>query len=361
MRINLIRILIFIVFYITFDLLFSNFILKKNYFSCYNDTNSNFYSLYSNCSSYERYAGEDFKVITDENGFRTSGKKKDFKKENIVFLGDSQVYGVGLDYKNTFVGQIENYLSKYNIYNLGVSSYSPLVYKYQLKSFIKKNFKINKIILVLDIGDLHEDTYRWKEIKINSNEHIPILNEKKADKKVIKKLKKFKSENFKGTKIISYHVRSFLRKIKNKKNKENINFQKQIKKTFIGEFTYTKKDNLGKEWHGAKFDVLLQTIKSNLKEISNLSKSINSEFYIVILPWPETLAYGQKEFNWEKYNENLCTEIRCTKLINLFPMFNKLKKNNENWKNMFFLKYDFHPNQLGSLLISEEILKVLNI
>ena len=64
----------------------------------------------------------------------------------LIFFGDSFTYGMGLDYKKTFVGLIENSQKDYKILNFGVPGYSPSVFSYQLKKTIKglKEFDIRK-------------------------------------------------------------------------------------------------------------------------------------------------------------------------------------------------------------------------
>ena len=126
----------FILFFIT-DIFFSNFILKKDYFSCYK-TSENFYYLRNNSNAYERYASNSYKVITNNFGMRVLGKKiSNDNKNNFFFVGDSQVYGIGLEYEDTFVGMLEKNYEGLNFYNLAVSSYSPTVYLYQINKFIK--------------------------------------------------------------------------------------------------------------------------------------------------------------------------------------------------------------------------------
>ena len=60
--------------------------------------------------------------------FRFSGKKKDPQKKNIIFLGDSFTYGMGLSYEKTFAGILEQKNENFNFYNFGVAGYSPTVY-----------------------------------------------------------------------------------------------------------------------------------------------------------------------------------------------------------------------------------------
>ena len=136
---KIIYIIIYLVFFLAGDFLFSNFVYKKKFqHNCYQNM-KNFFQLQKNCYAKEKWVRnvKSYDVYTDENGFRFSGKKKEKEKENEVkiaaFLGDSFTYGMGLDYKKTFVGLIENKKKEFNILNLGVPGYSPTVFNYQLK------------------------------------------------------------------------------------------------------------------------------------------------------------------------------------------------------------------------------------
>ena len=62
----------------------------------------------------------------------------------------------------------------------------------------------------------------------------------------------------------------------------------------------------------------LSKIKKNLNEMQTLAKKFSSEFYIVIYPWAETLEYGQKQFNWSEFGNDLCSIKEC-KLIDAIP------------------------------------------
>jgi len=159
-----INFIIFVILFIICDLIFSNFIYKETFrYACYK-YEINFYSLQPNCVAIEKHepSKRNFKVLTDINGYRFLGNKKDNNiKKKIVFLGDSQAYGLGLEYEDSFVGKFEKNLNDYKILNLGVPSYSPTVYNYQLKVMTRK-ITPNKIILILDIGDLYQESFRWE-------------------------------------------------------------------------------------------------------------------------------------------------------------------------------------------------------
>ena len=80
-----------------------------------------------------------------------------------------------------------------------------------------------------------------------------------------------------------------------------------------------------KFWSKNNFKVGINNIKTNIKEISEMANIINSEFYIVIYPWPETLEYGEKYFNWQEFAIKVCKLSNCSKLINSFPHFQYLE------------------------------------
>ena len=97
----------------------------------------------------------------------------------------------------------------------------------------------------------------------------------------------------------------------------------------------------------------------NLHEISALSANLNSELYIVIFPWAETLQYGQNSFNWENYVIQVCDDINCTKLINLFPKFRELKNSSINWRQELYLTDDIHLNEKGHEILYRTISKAI--
>ena len=62
----------------------------------------------------------------------------------------------------------------------------------------------------------------------------------------------------------------------------------------------------------------LNKLEKNITKLGKKANKMNSEFYIIIMPWPDTLNFGQTKFNWENFNNNLCIKASCSKLINLF-------------------------------------------
>ena len=89
-----------------------------------------------------------------------------------------------------------------------------------------------------------------------------------------------------------------------------------------------------------------------------LSKKHNSELFLLIYPWAETLQYGQKHFNWENFAYNLSKKYDLT-LISMFPEFSKIKQKDKYWYNKLFFLKDIHLNEGGHKVIGNYLTKHL--
>ena len=105
-----------------------------------------------------------------------------------------------------------------------------------------------------------------------------------------------------------------------------------------------------------KYKSNFKKLELNISEISLLAKKINAEFYILIYPWPDTLEFGQKEFNLEKFSTALCLKIYCMSTINTFSEFEEVRKTDkESWLNKLYILGDLHVNKFGHKLIADKI------
>ena len=78
-------------------------------------------------------------VIYDEYGFRVPDRSHEYlkDKESVVFLGDSFVEASEVEYWDSFVGLFAKAHADKSVYNMGVTSYGPLLSYLQLKYHAK--------------------------------------------------------------------------------------------------------------------------------------------------------------------------------------------------------------------------------
>ena len=326
---------------------YSKFQEKKNRFYSY--------SLDKNCKAYEvRKTVKTYKVYTDKNGYRYDGKTNiDFKtNENLlVLLGDSFTYGYGLDYNSSIAGIISR-KTNYSVINLAVPGYGPSMSKFHLNKLIQKTQNIKKIIYIMDLTDVYDESNKWMYMKTSNR---PVIMDQAIANEIEKdfNLKAY----FKLSRMMSFEINKFLRNIRKKFSEKKRKIKsKEIKTTFYGSFTYLDENDLDASFWKNSYSEGIKKIYKEVNEISQISNDLNSEFYIVIFPWAETLEFGENKFNWQKFGKDLCEKAKCKKLINLFPEFKKIKKINQDWKNEIYFLLDIHLNKNGNQILANKII-----
>ena len=364
-RKQLLSLLIFLIFFIICDLLFSNFIYKeknKVRYDCFTYKNFNYkttayhdYYLDENCIATEKQRTViPYKVLTDQDGYRYSGKERLPTDNNIVFLGDSFTYGYGVKFEDSFPGLLEKKKLDYNIYNLGVPGYGMQKYYYTLNEFLKKN-KTKKIFVTMDMTDVADASFRWTFI---AGSQSPVIKIEEINIE-IDNWKKYKDSNFKGTRLLTFHLRNFLRYLKIKSKSNYYDLEDSALSSDVANFTYTN-INSHNIYSQKSFLKGLEIIDIYFNKIVQLAKKNNAEIYLIIFPWPENLIHGQNNFNWENFSKKLCLKNDCTKVINLFSDFNNIKEEKINWKNTIYIKDDVHLKKFGNQLITNKIIDTLN-
>lgn len=354
-------------FFLILDFFLSSFFkfnsLRKDCFEFFEiktkDKKHYSYKLKKNCSAIESKTGANvtYKVKTDKYGHRKKNpeKKYDIGSEKNIFLGDSFAYGFGLDYSYSIPEIIEEHTSIESI-NLSVPGYSPSILQYNLMNFISQNkdLLIKNIFYLMDITDLHDESNRWKIIDQVS---MPVIINKQIQSELENEIKSI--ENLYFTKNLITFARYYSRKIKYKFSEIIDNFlskKKEIGSTQYGNFIYLPNNYLDRNFWINNLDVGKNNLMENVKKISQLSESIEANFYIVIYPWPDTLYFGEKTFSWQNFAKETCDYSRCKKIISLFKEFNEIKYKDSKWQEHLYLKNDVHFSKEGAAIVAKKII-----
>ena len=169
----LVLFLIYSFFIVLGDLIYSNFGSTKDVnYNCFQYFNLSseqkkyhYYNLKKNCKATEsQRTVVPYKVLTDKNGYRYSGKKRKNTDKNIAIIGDSFTYGLGVKFQDSFPGIIENNLKEYEIYNLGVPGYGIKMYYKRIQNFYNNKKKATHLFLTLDMTDVIDSSVNWIDI-----------------------------------------------------------------------------------------------------------------------------------------------------------------------------------------------------
>ena len=152
------KIIVICILFFVFDLLINLLLpdsIKKKIGSTknYSLKSERFHHEISNNIDLPEFWGETkYQVVTNSYGMRTGkGYKIDKNKASIGFMGDSFVYGSGVDYSDHFIENLIDQNKKYNFLNLAYVSYSPSIYYKKLRYFInEKKIQFKSIYLFVD-------------------------------------------------------------------------------------------------------------------------------------------------------------------------------------------------------------------
>jgi len=318
------------------------------------------HDIASNINLPEFWGDNKYQVITNNLGMRINEKfKLDPNKKNIGFIGDSFVYGSGINFNDHFINDliISNY--NYNFLNLGYVSYSPSIYYKKLKFFIEeKKIKFSSIYLFVDTSDVQDEGVFYREDKNgnivrkwNSDEEIKLKNYKYVIKNYFKQnsfIFKF-YENISGSSVHNNAAKCL------EKKSEIINF--------IDYFDY-QRFGYG---HDTKLQSEIWVKNGQLKIINYLNKikylldQNNIQLNLVYYPSAvDVLKHNILTKNNAHYKFlKEWSDINFVNLIDTSQNFMKEKNPLNNYKNNFIL-CDIHWNKNGHKIISKNIKKFLD-
>jgi len=268
------------------------------------------------------------KSKTDKNGFRIPLNNFSYNNNvrSTLVLGDSVVFGLGVEEKDTFIGILRDNTISNNLYNAAVFGHNIESYLYILKSNFKK-FKneINQVVIFLCLNDIvpFQGTVFEKETKVKENN--------------------FEKYIYKNTFALKLNI--FLRERSSLFVLLKGIFTSPIERHYnYMSLLYNNENNL-------------EQFETNLSEITDFMIKNNLKFRYILLPYAHQIK-GNCKKELLKPQETI-TQIFKNQNLNLKDYTSEFCKINN--KNDLFLKYDpVHLSKYGhkyvsDLLISDNI------
>ena len=317
--------------------------------------------------SYLRPVGKfgEYKIITNSLGFRDS-KIRQIKKRNkkrIIFIGDSFIEGVLLNYEDTVVGLADSYYKKKGIevLNAGVSSYSPIIYYNKIKYYLNDGLEFSNLVVFIDISDIEDEALYYTQDKergnVVSTKYFQNLN--KNRKNIKDKIIIFLENNF----YLSFYSLKYLDdKIFDKFKKNNETNFEYTEKEFIN-FIVSKKYKRDK-WTLNKevkreYNRGIESSLKNIKLLKNLLDQHDIKLTIAVYPWISQIYHEDLNSLQVKIWRDFALKNNV-KFINLFPLFiknNDISENKYKKIKKYFIPYDVHWNKLGSKIVFDYFIK----
>ncbi len=304
----------------------------------------------------ELWGKKKYKVKTNELSMRIANDdnfKVDKEKNYIGFVGDSFVYGSGIDYKDHFISKLDN--KKNNFLNLGYVSYSPSIYFKRIEHLIlNEKIKFKSIFLFIDHSDIQDEGQFYRE-DINGN----IVRKWINDNDVRSKNRKYLIKNYLKKNSFIYKLYENISGPSISKSTENclqkgkgLNYKKYLD---VNRFGYSYIDEItNQNW----VDEGTNKTLNYLDKIKLMSEKYN--FKLIIVYYPSALEVIDNVKSKKSKHFNLLSEWSSNNKIDLINTNDDfMYENNSNDYLNNFIHCDVHWNQNGHKIISNNLKKII--
>jgi hypothetical protein len=307
------------------------------------------HDLSKNYRGLEHWYNEKYFLCTDSNGFRIScnlngESTKDF---DIAFIGDSFTEGIGLEYENTFVGQIAENRPDLKIANLGVSGYSPSIYFSKINFLLKKGIWFKEVVVYLDISDIQDEALDY-----TLSDFVVVSKQKNND---------LSSSYLRFNQFLRWSF-PLIYSAFSKLNTSHINpskFEDHLRFDYERSAWTYKPSSIGYGEGGIKGG-LEQSLRTMIK-LSDLLRASGINLSVGVYPWPAQLLYDQRQSEQVRIWKGFCS-TRCVNFYNSFESFFNLKENFSAQEviDYYFIRGDVHHNRHGAKVIAHDFLSSTN-
>jgi hypothetical protein len=310
-------------------------------------------------------------MFTNSFGFRDSEIRSvplKSNKKRILFIGDSHAEGVGVNFDQTFTGQLINTIdtTQTEILNAAVVSYSPRIYYLKTKYFIEEvGLKFDHLFVFIDMSDLqNEIVYQnfQPEIQNKFDKFFFDLKNRALNKSFILHT----LTNIMQNRQTAHFLKRAAVFDEYRQDKDHVDALELYASFFSGFNDKTLLSN--PQFHGVSgwiydddFRVLAQKGldlgKENMLKLYDLCKSHGIPMTISVHPWKEQIELGQPEDMYVNFWKNFAEETG-TGFINLYPIFINPPVSAALGME-YFIRDDNHWNKNGHWLVTKELKEYL--
>ena len=300
-----------------------------------------------------------YRFITDSLGFKDGSVRKvplQAAHRRILLVGDSFTEGIGMAFEDSFAGLLyragEERTEKVEFLNAAVASYSPSIYYKKVKDLIEKGLRFDEVVLFSDTSDVADEATHYFCIDDDPKYRAhcgPAEGSRQSGPAAVKP--RFFEDYFSVTNRLRVYVKQSIQLWLGNRRKSINTDHRVIGWTIPGFDVGHHLDPLGVEGGIARS---LQ----NMKALSDLLAVKNIPLTIVVYPWAQQIAQGDRDSRQVSIWRDFCAG-RCKAFINLFPVFFDAADADKNWYEHLYILGDDHFNKNGHRLMFEELAKRL--
>ena len=313
-----------------------------------------------NIDVYEHWGTNRYKVRTNKYSMRVLNEKysKIYKnKKTIGFVGDSFVYGSGINYENHFISLLNSKNDNYNLLNLGYVSYSPSIYLKRIEYYLnKKDIKFKKIFLFVDASDIQDEGIFYRE-----NKNGQIVRKSLSNNEINKKARKYKVKNYLQQNSFLFKFSQFFQPNTPDKGldclKKGENISNYIQYINYERFGYGIDKNIQKNKWVKEGSLKVIQYLDKINDLSNKQK-----FELIVVYYPSAVEVLKKNNFRDSMHYKLLKEWSSLNRVDFIDTSNSFNNSDSGLVNYEdnFIKCDVHWNKHGHKIIATYIQNFIN-
>jgi len=312
------------------------------------------------------WGGKKYHFITNELGLR-DGKKRSVPSDpggrRLLVIGDSFTEGIGIEWKDTFVGLLATKDPDRHLLNAAVSSYSPSLYKAKIQWLWEKDIRFDEVYLFLDISDIQDECQLESDSRfsLNSSSEGQQAGSGPGNQQVAAPQTQMPLANFRDFLANNLRLTYMMAKIAKNLLKDGLGveglasldaWQFEVR----GGWTYLN-PKTGYEPLG--LEGCISKAQQRMDELFALLHKKRIPLTLAVYPWPHQIFAGDLDSRHVQIWRDWC-DGKCNRFINLFPgFFEEAKRHGASWYKELFIVGDAHfkveGHRLAHRLIEEAV------
>ena len=301
-----------------------------------------------------------YRLITNSLGFKDASPRKVPMKSasrRVLLIGDSFAEGIGMSFEDSFAGMLsragQEGRDKTEFLNAGVASYSPSIYYKKIKYLLERGVQFDEVVVFSDTSDVTDEATSYFCIDDDPKYRAHCTAAEGAAQPAAASPKKpdFFIDRFAVTNRVRITIKRSIQSLLGNRRKSINTDHARIGWTIAGLDVGNSYAPLGVEGGIARS---LQ----NMRALTDLLASRNIPLTIVVYPWAQQLAQGDRDSRQVVLWREFCAG-RCKAFINLYPAFFAAAQADRDWYEHLFILGDDHYSAAGNRYLFLEIARHL--
>ena len=300
------------------------------------------------------------RLVTNSLGFKDASARTIPLKpasRRVLLIGDSFAEGIGMSYEDSFAGLLQRAGQQRNekieFLNASVASYSPVIYYKKIKYLLELGLQFDEVVVFSDTSDVTDEAnfYFCIDDDPKYRAHCTPAEGSMQPAEAAPKKSDFLIDRFVVTNRVRIAVKKSIQSFLGNRRASINTDRARIGWTIPGL-------DVASDYKPIGVDGGIARSLQNMRALSDLLAAKNIPLSIVVYPWAQQLAQGDRNSKQVSLWREFC-EDRCKAFINLYPVLFAASEADKNWYERFYILGDDHFSAEGNQLVFRELARHL--